>query len=146
MVDRATVERNVPILAEMARLVAIGVRPAEIPVRNAPVEPMFDWRQLQRWDIREDRLPSGSIIRFRDLTIWQQYKSQIITAIIVFVLQAFLMSQTIIERRRARRIRGELETYKGHLQETGKERTTELVEARDEALAANRSRACSSPT
>ena len=27
--------------------------------------PIFDWRQLQRWNISEARLPSGSEIRFR---------------------------------------------------------------------------------
>ena len=39
---------------------------------------MFDWRQLQRWGIDEDRLPPGSIIRFRELTMWQQYKWRIV--------------------------------------------------------------------
>jgi hypothetical protein len=33
--------------------------------------PMFDWRQLKRWGISEDRLPLGSIVRFRRHTLWE---------------------------------------------------------------------------
>ena len=58
--------------------VANGARASDIPVENAPDMPMFDWRQLQRWGIREDSLPEDSIIRFRELTLWQQYKWRII--------------------------------------------------------------------
>ena len=30
--------------------------------------PMFDWRQLQRWNINEKRLPPGSVVRFKEPT------------------------------------------------------------------------------
>src|SRR5215510_12226415 len=35
--------------------------------------PKFDWRELQRWGIRESRLPPGSQIFFRTPTVWQQH-------------------------------------------------------------------------
>ena len=51
-----------------------GERAAAIPVSEGNfVKPIFDWRQLQRWGISESTLPPGSEIRFRELTIWQQY-------------------------------------------------------------------------
>ena len=35
--------------------------------------PMFDWRQLQRWNINEKRLPPGSVVRFKEPTYWEQH-------------------------------------------------------------------------
>jgi PAS domain S-box-containing protein len=36
--------------------------------------PQYDWRELQRWKINEANLPAGSLIKFRQPTIWQQYR------------------------------------------------------------------------
>ena len=58
-----TMEANAAKLAELMLKVANGARPADIPVENAPVVPMFDWRELKRWGIAEDRLPPGSVVR-----------------------------------------------------------------------------------
>jgi len=48
--------------------------------------PKYDWRQLQRWNISETRLPPGSEILFREQTAWQRYAWQIalMTAVIIF--------------------------------------------------------------
>ena len=40
-------------------------------------KPIFDWRQLQRWNISELVLPPESEVRFRELTAWEQYRWQI---------------------------------------------------------------------
>jgi hypothetical protein len=32
--------------------------------------PMFDWRELRRWNISPDRLPPGSVVQFRPHTLW----------------------------------------------------------------------------
>jgi len=42
---------------------------------------MFDWRALKRWNISEDRLPPGSIVRFKTPSIWDLYRWYIISAI-----------------------------------------------------------------
>ena len=45
-----------------------------IPVTTGnTLRPIFDWRQLQRWNISESTLPAGSEIRFRPPGIWDQY-------------------------------------------------------------------------
>src|SRR5262252_3198217 len=36
--------------------------------------PIYDWRELQRWGISESRLPAGSEVRFRELSLWEQYR------------------------------------------------------------------------
>ena len=61
---------------------------------------LFDWRQMQRWGISESSLPAGSEIRFRDLTLWEQYRKLILAAFAVFLLQATLIAWLIYERRR----------------------------------------------
>jgi signal transduction histidine kinase/DNA-binding response OmpR family regulator len=101
---------------------------------------MFDWRQLQRWGVPENRLPENSVIRFREFSLWQQFKWRILAAIAVIALQSLLISALLIERRRARRTRLELQQYKEGLEQLVEKRTAELVEARDQALASNRSK------
>jgi signal transduction histidine kinase/CheY-like chemotaxis protein len=136
----SVLETTAAKLGELTRRIINGARAVDIPIERAPEIPTFDWRQLQRWGISEDRLPPGSVVRFRELTMWQQYKSRIVAAIVLFGLQALLIGALLVERHRARRTRGELEQYKGKLQNLVQERTAELVIARDQALAANRSK------
>ncbi len=135
-----TMEANATRVAEMTLKVASGTRASNIPVENAPDIPMFDWRQLQRWGIDEDRLPPDSTIRFRELTIWQQYKWRIVAAIWVFCVQALLIGALLAERRRAGRSRKELEGYKDHLEHLVNARTADALEARDQAEAANQAK------
>ena len=97
-----TLEANATKLAEIARRVANGERPEDIPIENAPETSMFDWRQVQRWGIREDRLPPGSVIQFREPTVWQQYRWRIVAALVIFILQSSLIGALLLERRRAR--------------------------------------------
>ena len=98
-----TLEADVTKLAQIIQRVANGERPEDIPIENAPETPMFDWRQLQRWGISEDRLPPGSVIRFRELTVWQQYRWRIVGTIAVVVLQTLLICALLIQRKLARR-------------------------------------------
>jgi PAS domain-containing protein len=39
---------------------------------------LFDWRQLQRWNVSEKRLPAGSQIRFRPSGVWEQHRTFVI--------------------------------------------------------------------
>jgi len=135
-----TMEANAAKVAKLMLQVTNGAQAASIPVENAPAIPMFDWRQLRRWGINEDRLPPGSTIRFRESTIWQQYKWRIVVAVCVFCLQALLIGALLAERRRAARGRKELEDYKDHLEHLVNARTTDALEARDQAEAANRAK------
>jgi PAS domain S-box-containing protein len=89
--------------AEIALKIANGARPQDIPVQNAPVEPIFDWRELQRWGINENQLPPGSIVEFRQVTFWTQYKWRILLVTAVLLLQTSLIAGLLIERRRRSR-------------------------------------------
>ena len=64
--------------------------------------PKYDWRQLQRWNISESRLPPGSEVLFREPTAWQQYQWQIVLTIAVILAQAGLILALLNAHRRRR--------------------------------------------
>ena len=61
---------------------------------------MFDWRQMQRWNISESRLPPGSQILFREPTAWERYSWQIASVAAVILIQAGLITLLLNEHRR----------------------------------------------
>ena len=63
---------------------------------------MFDWRQLKRWSIDEDRLPAGSIVRYRPFSIWGQYRWYIIGIIAFLFMEASLIIMLWIQIKRRR--------------------------------------------
>lgn len=74
---------------------------SNIPIRSGGVvKPIFDWRQLQRWGIDEASLPPGSEIRFRELSVWEQYKFHILLAITLCVVEAVFIVILLAGRRR----------------------------------------------
>ena len=78
-----------------------GESAANIPVVLGDyAKPMFDWRQLTRWGIRESQLPPGSEIRFRVPGIWEQYRWYVLTALFIAVLQLVMIIWLLVERRR----------------------------------------------
>ncbi|HKY87769.1 MAG TPA: sensor histidine kinase [Pseudorhodoplanes sp.] len=72
---------------------------ATIPVRiENVVKPIFDWGQLQRWNVDISRLPLGSEIRNRPLTAWDQYSTQILATAAAFAALTFLVIALLRER------------------------------------------------
>lgn len=89
--------------AELALRIANGTPAQDIPIEPVPGIPTFDWRQLERWRISEDRLPPDAVVLFREPTFWQLYKWRIVSALSLFILQAILIAFLLVERRRRRR-------------------------------------------
>jgi signal transduction histidine kinase len=87
--------------ARLALRILNGESTASIPVGPGDVvRPMFDWRQMQRWGVRSSRLPAGSAILFREPTLWDQYRWQILTVATVLLLQTALIARLVREHRR----------------------------------------------
>ena len=89
-------------LAEVVQRILKGEPPQSIPIEIAPKQYMFDWRELQRWNISEKSLPPGSIVNFREFTYWQLYKWRIVGVVGLVALQSVLIAFLLIERRRRR--------------------------------------------
>jgi PAS domain S-box-containing protein len=93
--------------AEITLQILNGARAQEIPVRPIPIQPEFDWRQLKRWGISESGLPSGSIVKFRVPSLWDEYKWAFIAIVLVLLVQSALITGMFINR--SRRKRAEIE-------------------------------------
>ena len=66
---------------------------------------MFDWRELRRWGIDESRLPAGSVVRFREPTLWSAYRWHILGVALLVLGQGLLIGALLVSRRK--RIRAE---------------------------------------
>jgi signal transduction histidine kinase len=91
---------------ETARL-AVRVLRGEPPGSIAPPvigagPPIFDWRQLQRWHVADSRLPSGSIVRFRQPSTWERYHWYIIGALFIIIVQAVTIMGLVVQHARRR--------------------------------------------
>jgi signal transduction histidine kinase len=72
------------------------------PMFVSTQRPRYDWRELQRWNISESRLPPGSVIEFRQPTVWERYRWYILGALFIFVLQALMIAGLFVQRTRRR--------------------------------------------
>src|SRR5215211_5454397 len=119
-------ERNGMETAEIVRRIFHGTPAQDIPVDSAASIPMFDWRELRRWGISESSLPSGSVISFKELTLWQQYKWRIVGVSIVLILQTLIIAALLIERRRRRLAKEALARLNAELESRIEQRTAAL--------------------
>ena len=86
--------------ARTALRILDGEKPSGIPPMTGGVKPIFNWQQMQRWNVSESSLPAGSEIRFREPSLWQKYYWQIAIIAGVVMLQAVLIAVLLHERKR----------------------------------------------
>jgi len=106
-------------VGEIAVRVLGGTRPQDIPLEMAQVSPVVDWRELRRWNIPASRVPDGAEIRFRGLTIWEQYRAYIVAAVVTFAAQAVLIGALLVQRQRRKRADAALRTSYARVRDLG---------------------------
>jgi signal transduction histidine kinase len=126
-------ERNGLEAAEVVRRILNRTRPQDIPVDSASSVPMFDWRELKRFGINETSLPSGSVVRFKEFTLWEQYKWRVVLLASLLVVQTLIITALLLERRRRRRAREALDRLNAEL-ETRIEARTGALNAKSREL------------
>jgi PAS domain S-box-containing protein len=94
-----------------------GERPETVPAHGVGSVPMFDARQLQRWGIREDALPAGSVVQFRSPSVWEEYRWYWIGLGAVIVAEALLIGALLVLRMRRRQAQAENIQLSGRLDE-----------------------------
>jgi signal transduction histidine kinase/ABC-type uncharacterized transport system substrate-binding protein len=97
------------IAAEDTVRILQGATPQEIAIVQGTNAYMFDWRALQRWGLRERNLPPGSIVLYREPTLWEKHRSLVIAISAVTFALTLLCGYLLIERRRRRLAETELE-------------------------------------
>ena len=86
---------------EIAARVLSGEKPESIPIaENSVANPRVDWRQLRHWNIPELALPPGTIVLYRQPTVWERYEKYIIAAIVLIIVQALLIVGLVWQRAR----------------------------------------------
>jgi signal transduction histidine kinase len=102
--------------AELARAVLTG-EGGDKPtlVRLELAAPAYDWRELQRWKIREGNLPDGSTVLFRQPTLWDEHRWAIVTGAAALLLQSTLLVALLVQRSRRRRAENEAQRLSGRI-------------------------------
>ncbi len=97
--------------AEVAAQILGGASPSGIKTPPQKLgEPEFDWRELQRWAVQQANLPPGSTIRFREPTLWEQYRWYLLAAAGFSGFEAILIVGLLLNRLWLRRAHARLRT------------------------------------
>ena len=95
--------------AEVALRLLAGEPPAGI---RTPIQmhgpPSYDWRELQRWRINQNRLPANATVLFREPGLWEQYKGYFVSAALLVALQSTLIAALMLQRQQRTRAERDL--------------------------------------
>ena len=90
-------------LGRLALRVLSGESADSIPVSSPNLNVReVDWRQLQRWGIDESRVPQGTQVLFKELSVWDRYRFYILGAAALMLAQTLLIAGLLVQRQRRR--------------------------------------------
>jgi signal transduction histidine kinase len=97
-------QAEIDALGILALRVLHGERADDIPWSSPDLNVrQVNWRQMKLWGIDEARVPPGTIIKFRDPSVWDRYALYIGTAAILLFAQTVLIAALLVQRARRRR-------------------------------------------
>lgn len=97
----AAMGRNV---GELAARILAGEHVTKDQINSSDFSADYvNWLQLQRWQLDEARLPPGTIVRFKDPSLWSQYRWQFATILGLVAIQSLLLIALLIQADRRRR-------------------------------------------
>ncbi|MGH9221566.1 MAG: ABC transporter substrate binding protein [Vicinamibacterales bacterium] len=88
-------------VASIAKQLAFGAKTADFPVAESAHRNVVDWRQMQRWQIPEARLPAGSVVLHRPVSMFGR-RPHVFGGAVLLVVQLLLVSAILAQRRRRR--------------------------------------------
>jgi len=118
------------IVAE--HIIAIMHGRAPVMTERTIMRPIYDSRQLRRWNISADRLPADAVIRFEDVPVWKEYRWVIISALAVIVLLSVFSAAMIVLNRRLKHVTSLLEAERAQLEARVLQRTRQLEDSNEE--------------
>ena len=87
------------ITARIAAELLEGKKASDIPITNLPSVLMFDWNELKRWHLRDDRLPPGSRVVFRKPNVWERTRG-LLPGVFLIVLGVLLIAAYLYYNRK----------------------------------------------
>jgi signal transduction histidine kinase len=98
--QRAAIEA----VSQIALRVLRGEPADSIPTSTLDLDAaVVDWRELRRWRIAEARVPAGTVVMFRDPSLWERYRLYVLGTVALLLTQTILISGLLIQRDRRRR-------------------------------------------
>jgi signal transduction histidine kinase len=80
-----------------------GTPPASLRVPDVtPSVLNIDWRQVDRWGFDASAVPADATVHFREPSLLEAHRIEVVFAFVVFLLQAALITGLLVERRRRR--------------------------------------------
>jgi PAS domain S-box-containing protein len=98
-------------VATIAKRLASGARPRDIPIGRNTFDTILDWQQLQRWGVPESRIPAGSIVLFRPKSFLNLYGEYVAAGVAIFAAQLTLIVGLLAQRARRRRAEQDARTH-----------------------------------
>jgi signal transduction histidine kinase len=95
----ASFEEQGKIAAHDALEILAGKSPQDIPIVHGPSVYLFDWRELERWNLDQSRLPAGSTILFRPLPFWERHKGTVLAGLLIFLSVTLLTIYFLLSQR-----------------------------------------------
>jgi signal transduction histidine kinase len=103
------------VAGAMALRLLSGAKPQDIPRVNGVNTYMFDWRALQRWGLRESDLPPGSVVLFREISVWERTKRIWISGLLIILALSLLATYLHHSRAELRKSRDAQVRLSDHL-------------------------------
>jgi signal transduction histidine kinase len=94
---------------------------------------MFDWRAIKRWGLRESDLPPGSVVLFREISVWERTKRIWVSGLLIILalsLLAIYLHYSRAELKKSRDTQVQLSSHLIKAQE--KERSRLAAELHDD--------------
>ena len=111
-----SVDANGRTAAELVLRILSGEKADAIePVVMRDNPYLFDWREMKRWGIDESALPPGSIVRFKEFSLWETYKWWIAGFLSFLVVQSVLIAGLSINLSRRKRAEAALSRSEANL-------------------------------
>ena len=103
------------IVADDAARILDGEKPQDIPIVRGANAYVFDWRALKRWGLKEGALPPGSLLLYRQPSLWELYRRYIVLGLLVFVAQMVAIAALLWQRSQRRKAQTQLVRSFGQL-------------------------------
>ena len=105
----ASIEEMAQQAGQLTARLLRGEKPEALaPPASVPNAYILNMHQLRRFAFDESAIPPGAILRYRQPTLWEAYRWQIITAVVLLLAQAALIAALLVQRRVRRRAESEL--------------------------------------
>jgi two-component system NarL family sensor kinase len=74
----------------------------EMPVRDSTIVAMVNWKAMRRWGIQEERLLPGTVVMYKDQSIWNLYGWYIAGVVFLCIVEGILIVALLVQRARRR--------------------------------------------